>query len=102
ERRAFDDHEADDPPPGEAARSELVRRQPGKVIGEARRPDHVITGSGSRVRLLGQNHAVRAITTGIVPTTTAHGEKIEQMNSTAVATDAMNGHRLGSGIGSRR
>src|SRR5206468_7611623 len=101
-RRAFDHHETDDPPPGEAARAEFVRRQRGEIVGEADARAHEITGSRVRCRCFGQNQAVMAIATGTAPTAIAQGEKIDAMNRTATATAAMNGHKLASGIGSRR
>src|SRR5207253_6246313 len=99
---ALDHHEADDPPPSQARRPELVGRQVRHVVGEADAADHMITGSGLRFSSLGQNQAISAMAGGIAPNTTAHGEKIDEMKNTAVATHAMNGHRLASGIASRR
>src|SRR5690348_11093447 len=98
---ALDDHEADDPPPGEAARPELVGRKPGDVVGEARLQDHTITGSGSRLISFGQNQAPMAIAHGIAPKTTAQGEKIDETNRTPTAIAEMSGHRLAAGMGSR-
>src|SRR3982750_911406 len=37
----------------------------------------------------------------MIPNATAHGEKIEVMKTIPTATEAMNGHRLASGTGSR-
>src|SRR4029079_10604557 len=85
EERALDDHEPDDPPPGQAARPELVGRQVGDAIGEARLKHHEITGSGWRLRSFGQNQAAVAVALGIAPNTTAHGEKIDETNKTPTA-----------------
>jgi len=61
-----------------------------------------MTGSGWRLRLFGQNHAVKAMAQGIAPNRTAHGEKMDEMKKTAVAQAEMKGQRLASGTGSRR
>src|SRR3954471_13497216 len=91
---AFDHHEADDPPPGEAARTELAGWKLGDILGEARLEHQSITGSGWRARSLGQNQAVSAIAQGTIPTAIAHGEKIEATNTIPIAMAEMNGHRL--------
>src|SRR5206468_6877477 len=98
----FDDHEADDPPPGQAGRPEREGRQFRHVVGEADVADHVITGSGWRTSSFGQNQAPMAIAHGTSPMVSAHGEKIEATNTTPIAHAAMNGHRLAWGTGSRR
>ena len=48
-----------------------------------------------RSPLLGQNQPISAMATGIAPQTTAHGVKIEPMNSTVVASAATNGQIVG-------
>jgi hypothetical protein len=46
---------------------------------------------------LGQNHAVNAMATGMLPHTIAHGLKIDAMKSTVVAIALMKGQMLGLG-----
>src|SRR5215210_1995157 len=101
EAGAFDDHEANYPPPRQAAMAERVRGQLGKVAGEARLEAHEITGSGSGCGDFGQNQAIKAIVAGTAPNGTAHGLKIDDTNMTVTAIVETNGQMLGIPLGSR-
>ncbi len=112
EPRASDRHHADRAPPHQAVVAERMVRQPGRVHGDrpvgvddARVARHHGTRSRRtclRVSLCrGQNQAISVIATGIEPHTTAHGVKIDEMNSTLVAIAASSGQIVGVGNASR-
>src|SRR5689334_1725172 len=102
-------------PGGSAATLSVGRRRISRRIGIAgmRQTPGASFGSGSvRCRighrcvppsseLLGQNHPVIAANTGTAPYTTAHGLKIDPMNSAVVASAVTNGHADGDGNSTR-
>src|SRR4030095_5674704 len=88
-------HEGKRSPPGQACGAKPMRGQFREI-----EYDGLFHASSSGVPF-GQNHPIRAIDTGIDPQTTAQGVKIDQINSTVVASADQSGQIELSGDDSR-